>query len=53
MVKVRIKETGIIKEVTRNEAHDLIDRGIAELATTSIAKPQTYSTRHLRSRHNK
>jgi len=33
MVKIRIKATNEIKEVMRNEAHDLIDRGLAVMAT--------------------
>lgn len=31
MVKIRIKKTGVIQEVTRNIAFDLIDKGVAEI----------------------
>lgn len=31
MIRIRIKATGEIREATRNEAFDLIDRGVAEL----------------------
>ena len=32
MIKIQIKATGEIREVTKNVAYDLIDRGIAVLA---------------------
>ena len=32
MITIRIKSSGEVKEVTRNVAFDLIDRGIAVLA---------------------
>lgn len=38
MITVTIKATGEVREVTRNIAHDLIDRGIAQLY---VAKPFT------------
>ena len=31
MIKVKIKKTGEVKEVTRNEAHGLIESGVAVL----------------------
>lgn len=31
MVKVKILKTGEIREVTKNEAHTLIDKGLAKL----------------------
>jgi hypothetical protein len=43
MIKIRIKTTNEIREVTNNIAHDLIDRGIAELATSKpVVKPQPF-----------
>jgi hypothetical protein len=44
MVKIKIKETGEQKEVTPNIAHDLIDRGIAELVKiTNAYSHQTFN----------
>lgn len=42
MIKIRIKSTGEIQEVTRNIAHDLIDRGIGELLTNPIETPNQF-----------
>lgn len=49
MVQVRIKKTGQVKEVTRNIAHDLIEKGQAELVTKTPPKaPLGYQTGQMR-----
>jgi hypothetical protein len=58
MKKVKIKETGEMKEVTDNVAFDLIDRGIAELAGTKAPKKELqkeypYTNRQMRSKIKK
>lgn len=40
VIKIRIKSTGEIQEVTRNVAFDLIDRKIAVLATTPLTREE-------------
>jgi len=40
MINIKIKATGEIKSVTPNVAHDLIDKGIAE-----VSKGNKYNTR--------
>lgn len=37
MITIRIKSTGEIREVTKNVAFDLIDGGVAVLATTPFS----------------
>lgn len=41
MQKVKFKKGGKIKQVTNNEAHDLIEKGEAELVTNV---PKKYNT---------
>lgn len=51
MIKIRMKDTGHVKEVTKNEAYDLIDRGLAEYAPrVPDSKDQTYKTRQIRAK---
>ena len=33
MIKIKVRSTGEIKSVTPNVAHDLIDRGLADVST--------------------
>lgn len=47
MIKVRIKKTGEIKELTRNEAFALIDKKEAEVYVRN--QTGSYTTRELRS----
>jgi len=43
VIKIRIKANGEVKEVTRNEAFDLIDRGLAELYKAETPKSSPFS----------
>jgi len=54
-LKIRIKTTGEIKEVTRNEAFDLIDRKVADLVRQEPPRQssQGYTDRQFRSRHRR
>lgn len=47
MIKIKIKKTGIIEEVTRNIAYDLVDRGIAEVVQNEQPKTFTYPNRQM------
>ena len=50
MITIRMKATNKIRVVTPNIAHDLIDRGDAELVTRPTIKPQAeYGNRQFRS----
>lgn len=50
MLKIRIKKTGQVRSVERNEAHELINKGEAELVTpanTPAQSPSSYNTRKM------
>ncbi len=55
MLKICVKTTGEIKEVSRNEAFDLIDRKLADLVRQEPPRqtPQGYTDRQFRSRHHR
>ena len=53
MVTVRYK-TGKVRQVTRNVAHDLIERGEATMVEpTPKKKPQEYNTRQVHAKTTK
>ena len=52
MVTIQIKETGEIREVPRNEAFDLIDKGVATAFVKPVPEqkkePLHYQTREMK-----
>jgi hypothetical protein len=55
MIKIIMKATKKERVVDRNTAHDLIDRGEAELVKEQKeeTRPQVYKTRQIKARHIK
>lgn len=52
MRKVKIIKTGEIKEVSNNQAHDLIEAGVAKLYS-GVAPKRRYRTRVMRPRRKR